>query len=123
MIATILVIEDDEQLRMLFQVPLIGAGYRVLLAENGQHGLRLLEHQEVDLALVDMRLPDIDGLNVIELLHLTHPACKIIAMSGGSTEQDYLDRAKPLGADDILAKPFSPQELLEAVSSQLNSIR
>lgn len=44
--ATILFIDDDDQVGMLFQVALTGAGYRVLIAENGNHGLRLLEHQE-----------------------------------------------------------------------------
>jgi DNA-binding response OmpR family regulator len=59
--ATILVIEDDEQLRMLFQGTLTGAGHRVLLAEKGNDGLRLSEHQEIDLVMVHMFLPDIDG--------------------------------------------------------------
>jgi DNA-binding response OmpR family regulator len=47
------------------------------------------------------------------------PACKIVAMSGGSGEWDYLDTAKQLGANDTLKKPFGPQELLEVVASQL----
>ena len=59
-------------------------------------------------------------MEVIPLLHKTQPACKIIAMSGGSWEWDYLDTAKQLGANDMLKKPFSIQELLDAVSVQLN---
>ena len=117
--ATILLIDDEESVRMVFQVALERAGYRVLTAENGQHGLRLLEHQEVDLALVDIFMPGTDGLEVIELLHMSRPACKIIAMSGGSPEWDYLDAAKYLGANDTLKKPFSVQELLDTVSFQL----
>jgi len=117
--ATILLIDDEESVRSLFQVALEGAGYRVLTAESGQHGLRLLEHQEVDLALVDMFMPGMDGLEVIQRLHTTRPTCKIIAMSGGSWEWDYLDTAKQLGANDTLKKPFSLQALLDAVSSQL----
>jgi CheY-like chemotaxis protein len=118
--ATILSIDDDDQVRMLFQVALEGAGYRVLTAESGPHGLCLLQEQEVDLALVDIFMPSMDGLEVIPLLHKTRPACKIIAMSGGAWEWDYLDTAKQLGANDMLKKPFSLQELLDAVSSQLN---
>jgi CheY-like chemotaxis protein len=117
---TILVIDDEEQVRMLFQAALEGAGYRVLAVESGQQALRLLEHQEmIDLAIVDIFMLETDGLEVIELLHATRPACKIIAMSGGSWEWDYLDTAKQLGANDILKKPFSVQELLDAVSAQL----
>ena len=118
--ATILLMDDDEQVRMLLQVALVGAGYSVLTAENGKDGLRLLQHQKVDLILVDIFMPSMDGLVIIELLHMTRPTCKIIAMSGGSGERDCLDTAKHLGANHTLKKPFSPQELLDAVSAQLN---
>jgi len=117
--ATILLIDDDAQVRMLCQTALEAAGYCILTAENGPHGLRLLQEQEMDLALVDIFMPNMDGLEVIPLLHKTRPACKIIAMSGGSWEWDYLDTAKQLGANDMLKKPFSIQELLDAVSVQL----
>jgi CheY-like chemotaxis protein len=117
--ATILLIDDEESVRRLFQVALEGAGYRVLTAENGKHGLRLLEHQEVDLILVDIFMPEMDGLELIPLLRKTRPANKIIAISGGSGKRDYLDTAKHLGANDTLKKPFSLQALLDAVSSQL----
>lgn len=96
-----------------------GAGYRVLAAESGPHGLRLLQHQEVDLILVDIFMPETNGLDLIPRLRATRPTSKIIAMSGGSWEWDYLDTAKHLGANDTLKKPFSPQELLDAVSSHL----
>lgn len=118
--STILLIDDEEQVRMLFQMALAQAGYRVLTAESGSDGLRILQHQEVDLALVDIFMPEMDGLELIQLLRTTRPSSKIIAMSGGSWEWDYLDTAKQLGADDTLKKPFSLQELLDAVSSQLN---
>lgn len=117
--ATILLIDDDEQVRMLFQVALEQAVYRVLTAESGPHGLRLLQEQGADLALVDIFMPSIDGLETIPLLHKTRPTCRIIAMSGGSWEWDYLDTAKQLGANDMLKKPFSLQALLDAVSAQL----
>ena len=118
-IATILFIDDDDTLRMLCQTALEGAGYRVLTADNGPHGLHLLERQEVDVILVDILMPDLDGLDLIPLLRKTRPAIKIIAISGGSGEWDYLDTAKGLGAHATLKKPFSLQELLDAVSSQL----
>jgi DNA-binding response OmpR family regulator len=119
--ATILIIDDEESIRTVFQVALERAGYRVLTAEDGKHGLRLLERQAVDLILVDIFMPEMDGLELIFLLRKTRPACKIIAISGGSGERDHLDTAKKLGAHDALKKPFSIQELLAAVSSQLNN--
>ncbi len=104
---------------MVFQVALERAGYRVLTAESGKQGLRLLEQQEVDLIFVDIFMPEMDGLELIPLLRKTRPATKIIAIFGGSDMKNFLDTAKYLGADDTLKKPFSLQELLDAVSSQL----
>jgi CheY-like chemotaxis protein len=117
--ATILLIDDEESVRMIFQVALERAGYRVLTAENGKHGLRLLEHQEADLIFVDIFMPEMDGLELIPLLRKTRPAIKIIAISGVSGQMNHLDTAKYLGAHGTLKKPFSLQELLDAVSSQL----
>ena len=119
--ATIVIIDDEEQIRLFLQVALREAGYRVLTAENGKHGLRLLEHQEADVVLVDIFMPEMDGLELIPLIRKIRPASKIIAISGGSSERDYLDSAMYLGAHGTLKKPFSPQALLNAVSSQLNN--
>jgi len=119
--ATILCIDDEESILKLFQVTLEGAGYRVLIAESGQQGLRLLEHQEVDLILVDIFMPDMDGLEVIQLLRKTRPASKIIAITGKPGATNNLDIAKHLGAHDTLMKPFSLQELQDAVATQLQS--
>ena len=119
--ATILCIDDEESILKLFQVTLEGAGYRVLIAESGQQGLLLLEHQEVDLILVDIFMPDMDGLEVIQLLRKTRPASKIIAITGKPGATNNLDIAKHLGAHDTLMKPFSLQELLDAVATQLQS--
>ena len=119
--ATILIIDDEESIRTVCQVALERAGYRVLTAENGKLGLRLLEHQEADLVLVDIFMSEMDGLELIPLVRKTRPACKIIAISGGSSEWDYLDSAIYFGAHSTLKKPFSPQALLDAVSTQLKS--
>ena len=119
--ATILLIDDDDQVRRLFQGALEERGYRVLSAASGEEGLHLLENESVDLVLVDIFMPGMDGLEIIQLLHRTRPACKIIEMSGGSWEWNYLDTAKSLGAHDTLKKPLNLQELLDAVSMQLKS--
>lgn len=117
--ATILIIDDETQVRMLFHVVLEQAGYRVLTAKNGNQGLRLLENQEVDLILVDLVMPEMDGLDLIPVVRKLRPASKIIAISDGSGEWDYLDAARILGAHATLKKRFSLQELLDAVTGQL----
>ena len=103
----------------LVKIDLEDAGYRFLTVNSGKRALRLLEHQEVDLILVDIFMPEMDGLELIPLLRKTRPATKIIAITAGVGDKNFLDVAKLLGANDALGKPFSRQELLNAVSSQL----
>jgi CheY-like chemotaxis protein len=117
--ATILLIDDDAQVRMFFQIALKDSGYRALSVAGGREGLRLLHDQVVDVILVDIFMPDMDGLELIPVLRKTRPATKIIAITSGSGEKNYLDIAKHLGAHDTLKKPFSRQELLDTVASQL----
>jgi two-component system response regulator (stage 0 sporulation protein F) len=117
--ATILLIDDDDQVQMLVKVILEDAGYRFVTVDSGKHALLLLQHQEVDLILVDIFMPDMDGLELISLLRKTRPASKIIAITAGSGDRNYLDVAQHLGANDTLKKPLSRQELLDAVASQL----
>lgn len=118
---TILLIDDDVQVRRLLALALEGEGYHVLTAEGGKPGLRLLEHREVDLILVDLLMPDMDGLELIPRLRKMRPASKIIAISGGTDQWDYLDAARSLGAHATLKKPFCLQKLFDAVAGQLKS--
>lgn len=117
--ATVLLIDDEEQVRTLFRTALEESGFRVLSAEHGKQGLSLFEREQIDLVLVDIFMPGMDGLELIQLLRSTRPDCKIVAMSGGSGDWNYLDAAQHLGANATLKKPFSLQELLETVSTQL----
>jgi CheY-like chemotaxis protein len=78
-----------------------------------------LEHQEVDLILVNIFMPDMDGIALIQALRTTRPATKITAITAGEGVRNFLDMAKQLGADNTLQKPFTRQELLDVVASQL----
>ncbi len=116
---TILLIDDDEQVRTLLQDVLEECGYHVLTAANGTAALRFLQDEHVDLILVDIFMPGLDGLEIIQQIRKTGVSCKIVAMSGGSGEWNYLDVATHLGADATLMKPFDPKTLLEVVSNQI----
>jgi len=118
---SILIIDDDDSLRDSLRRTLHKQGYVIMEASDGGRGLRQLERQAVDLVLLDLFMPDKDGLETIGDLRRTHPGIKIIAMSGGGFKGkvDVLHVAKMLGARRTLTKPFTREQLLEAVELEL----
>ena len=119
---SILIIDDDDSVRESLRRTLHKEGYTIMEASEGRRGLKQLERQPVDVILLDMFMPDKDGLETIMALRRTHPGMKIIAMSGGGFKGrvDVLDVAKKLGVRRTLAKPFTREELIEAVEQVLN---
>jgi two-component system, OmpR family, KDP operon response regulator KdpE len=106
----ILVIEDDRQIRRFLKTTLVSNGYQFLEATNANEGLRLVGLQHPDLIILDLGLPDIDGLEVTRQLRewTTTP---IIILSVRDREHDKVE-ALDKGADDYLTKPFGTSELL-----------
>lgn len=119
----ILVIDDDEQMRVLLQQAMQWAGFEVVAAENGRQGQQLFEEQPADLIITDLIMPEQEGLETIRMLKRGYPAVKIIAISGGGRigPEAYLPAAMELGADRIFAKPFDVKELISAVHELLDS--
>jgi two-component system KDP operon response regulator KdpE len=106
----ILVIEDEQPIRRFLRAALAGAGHRVVEAETGQQGLTMAAAQPPDVIILDLGLPDMDGLQLIEALRRWSQV-PIIVLSARDREKDKviaLDR----GADDYLSKPFGVGELL-----------
>jgi two-component system, chemotaxis family, chemotaxis protein CheY len=119
--ARILVIDDDELLRRALRMALEEAGYEVAEAADGKAGLRLQREQGADLVLVDIFMPERDGLEVIRALRAEAPQPKIVAMSGGGRigQIEVLGAAAAFGASRTLQKPFEPHELLTAIRELL----
>ncbi len=119
----ILVIDDDEQMRVLLQQAMQWAGFEVVAAENGRKGQQLFEEQPADLIITDLIMPEQEGLETIRSLKQGYPAVKIIAISGGGRigPEAYLPAAMELGADRIFAKPFDVKELISAVQELLGN--
>lgn len=116
----ILVIDDDALLRGAIRVALESAGYEVIEAGDGAAGLQLYRERGVDLLLVDLFIPEPDGLEVIRAVRAEAPDARIIAMSGGgSLKLDLLAAAQAFGAARALWKPFVPSVLLDAVRDVL----
>lgn len=121
----ILVMDDDEVLRSALRAALEGAGYEVVEAADGAAGLQLYRDGGADLVLVDIFMPERDGLEVIRALRGEGSRPKIIAISGGGQtgQLDALDAAAALGASRTLRKPFEPQGLLSAIRELLGERR
>ncbi len=118
---TILVIDDEEQVRSLLRQALTGAGYEVVEAGNGRQGLDRYREAPTDLVITDILMPDEDGLEATLQLTREFPEVKIIAMTGGSGNTNFLDVAKLFGARKTLSKPFELARLLEAVRDELKN--
>jgi len=119
--ATILVIDDEAMVRTTMTKILGSAGHTVVEAENGRAGLAAASRTGFDLALVDILMPEKEGIETIMELRRDHPGVKILAMSGGGRVKsvDFLQLAKKLGADATLKKPVPMKALLAAVAQLL----
>jgi two-component system KDP operon response regulator KdpE len=106
----IVIIDDEVQLRRLLRVSLEANGYKVYEAANGQQGLVEVAARHPDLVLLDLGLPDMDGLDVVARLR-EWSLVPIIILSVRQTERDKVTALRG-GADDYLTKPFSTAELL-----------
>lgn len=111
--ALILLIEDEPPIRRFLRAALTNHNYRWLEAENGQSGLDLILNRQPDLAILDLGLPDMDGLEVLRRVREWSPM-PIVVLSARGQEQDKV-AALDLGADDYLTKPFGVAELLARI--------
>jgi DNA-binding response OmpR family regulator len=120
-VPTILVIDDDDLLRCAVRASLEAAGYDVLEAADGKTGLCLHGERAPDLVIVDIFMPERDGLDFIRDVRDRAPQAKILAISGGGRTGmiDVLSAAAALGASRTLSKPFLPGALLAAVRELL----
>ena len=132
--ASILVIDDEEDVRDVLRMVLESAGYEVNVAANGNDAMELQRRTPSDLIITDIIMPDKDGVTTIKELRQAFPGIRILAISGGGgidpmtykpeaiTTTAYLAAAKQAGADQIFTKPFERADLLQAVDSLLKNL-
>ena len=114
---TIVVVDDEANIADLVDLYLRRDGFRVITASNGEDGLRAIQEQRPRLVVLDVGLPDIDGLEVCRRLRATS-AIPVIFLTARDTEIDRV-LGLELGADDYVTKPFSPAELVARVKAVL----
>ena len=117
----ILIVEDDREIRQGIEIFLRGQGYRVFQAADGIEGLRVIEKEEIHLAIVDIMMPRMDGITMVIKLREQYDF-PVIFLSAKSEEVDKI-MGLNMGADDYVTKPFTPMELLARVNSQLRRYR
>jgi two-component system KDP operon response regulator KdpE len=116
-VSRILVVDDDDQLRRTLRITLAAHHYEVHTAADGSSALRLAGHTPPDLAIVDLGLPDLDGIAVVRGLR-AWTAVPIIVLSARDDQAGKV-QALDAGADDYVTKPFGPDELLARIRAAL----
>ncbi|WP_312426947.1 response regulator transcription factor [Lacrimispora sp.] len=118
---TILVVEDELSIRSFVCLNLKKKEYHVLEAETGEKALMLFKSQKIDVVILDLMLPGIDGFTVCEEIRILDPAAGIIMLTARSQDEDKV-KGLILGADDYLTKPFHMKELEARILSLLRRL-
>ncbi|XHH10057.1 MAG: response regulator [Candidatus Bathyarchaeia archaeon] len=116
----IIIIDDDQALQRVFTRILQKEGYQVETAETGSESIEKIRKNNFDVALIDMKLPDINGLDLLPLLKEAKPSMVKIMITGYAII-DGKTSALELGADDFFKKPIQPPVLLEAIKTHLKT--
>lgn len=117
----VLIVEDDKEIRTGVKIYLQSQGYEVFEASDGVEGLELIQREEIHLAIVDVMMPRMDGIQMTMKLRESYDF-PVIFLSAKSEEVDKI-LGLNMGADDYVTKPFTPMELLARVNSQLRRYR
>jgi DNA-binding response OmpR family regulator len=115
--AGILVVDDDKEIADLVEIHLVSEGYRVCKANSAREGLQILESSDIQLVILDIMMPGMDGLTMCRKIREKN-TIPIIMLSAKSTDLDKII-GLGTGADDYVTKPFNPLELTARVKSQL----
>jgi two-component system response regulator (stage 0 sporulation protein F) len=119
--ATILVIDDEASIRTLLRGVLEDAGHRVIEAHDGKEALTIYHKKRPDLVIMDLLMPEVDGLEATLQLSREYVDTKIIAMTGAQGDRNFLDVAQLFGACRAFEKPFDLQQMLRAVQEELTA--
>ncbi len=109
--ASLLVVEDEESLRDALKLNLELEGYEVTTADNGPAVIKMVKNEHFDLIILDIMLPDMDGITVCETIRMQHNDVPIMFLSARNTGADRVEGLKK-GGDDYMTKPFNLEELL-----------
>jgi len=127
--ASILIVDDEEEIRVVLETLLKRAGFDIHIATDGDLAIKMYRESPTDLVIIDIIMPNKNGVDAIRALREEFPYVKIIAVSGGGQTgvlsykpvslqtTVFLSAAESAGADAVLPKPFSTKELLAVIES------
>lgn len=111
----ILVIDDEDIVRLSCSRSLVPEGYELKMAKNGPEGLKMLAEEIFDLVLTDLKMPNMDGIEVLGTIKEKWPKTDVVIVTGYQTVETAVKAIK-LGAFDYIEKPFTPDSLVETVT-------
>ncbi len=120
--ASVLIVEDEESLREALKLNMELEGYETTTAESGPAALHAIKNEHFDCVILDIMLPEMDGLSVCESVRLQHNAVPILFLSARNTGADRVEGLRK-GGDDYLTKPFNLEELLLRVEKLIQKGR
>src|SRR5690554_4701612 len=114
----ILIVEDEDSIRKFVKINLERAEFQVLEADTGEKGIEIARKEDIDILVLDIMLPGIDGFEVCKILREEYPKIGIIMLTAKSQDIDKI-MGLEYGTDDYMTKPFNPTELVLRVKSLL----
>jgi DNA-binding response OmpR family regulator len=117
--ASILIVDDDQNIRDLITAILTDEGHHVVCAHNGEHALEVLSQRIPDIMVLDVMMPLIDGYGVLKALKSRRQGTKVLMLTAKNRETDWL-KGYQSGAHLYLTKPFDPQELSDSIERLLH---
>jgi DNA-binding NtrC family response regulator len=115
----LLVVDDEEALRTVLSSELTTEGYEVRTAADGQEAIGELEKSAFDLVLLDIKMPRMNGFEVLKYVKEKHPKTKVVMLTGFADLKNALE-SKKLGAEDFVSKPYDLVDLLTTIERVLN---
>jgi two-component system response regulator PilR (NtrC family) len=117
--SSILVVDDEDALRTVLSSELINEGYEVRSAADGDEAISELEKNVYDMVLLDIKMPRMNGFEVLKHLKQKHPKTRVVMLTGFADLKNAIE-SKKLGADDFVSKPYDLVDLLTTIERVLS---
>ncbi len=115
----ILVVDDEDALRTVLSGELVSEGYEVRTASDGDEAISGLQKETFDLVLLDIKMPRVNGFEVLKFIKEKHPKTKVVMLTGFADLKNAIE-SKKLGAEDFVSKPYDLVDLLTTIERVLN---